>query len=824
MGEAERAEWHAPKGTIMRKRKLRLPLIGVFVIVVAVIATALILVTRKPDQVSISIATATPGGTYLLLGTHLAGILEDLPETPFGPAWAWETQGSEHNIELLLKDRSPHKKAPLYREPGDSDSADLAFVANTSLSRWAEQNPGQRDRIQILANLYTGVVQVVVRNDAGIDRLEDLSGKRIYVGRKNSGTRPIAEGILRTIGVLEPGERTTPSKDSYAKAAERLEKNELDAAIFASGTPTEAVKRLMQTGKCKLLDLRRHRAAILDRVPGLVRQEIPAYFYDNQPRKVYSVGARALLVCRKELDPEFAEKIVTALFDHSAELLLGHAKAQDIRPGNAFQKSPKGLRFHPGVERFREKQRERLIIATGAIGGRYHRIGLTIRDMLQEAGIPAMAIHTDGSLENACFLEDEETPTLAIMQYDIALAIRRRRQLYKAPIADHVGHEIQLRNLRRIATLHEEKVHILVRKDCLDEKTSAAASGPTVLCLRGLKVCLGPKESGTQVLARAILEAHDVKPGEEHHLAVQEMVDRLYNAEIDAGFFVSGTPSLAIKRVLNDENIRLVSIDRSSSEELTRSAALALAEIKPGVYLCLKEGEPPVTTLTTTAVLVTTEDLPRNVEKITKTIFEGAAFLGIEDVQKKMARNLPSLPLHPDAERAYRDLKLLPSSRMGTLEITAHVLAIIVIVLGALKGGLILSREHISNRIKGDALGIALGREEHGAVAGLVALREETRERAGRHWWKPGQLDKSRWGELEVLIDERIHKANSILVKRLLGEARRLRDEDASVARERAVELRRQVWRHAEEGQINEAQLGMILAALSELDADTSGA
>ncbi|MHC4931310.1 MAG: TAXI family TRAP transporter solute-binding subunit [Planctomycetota bacterium] len=803
----------------MRKLTRRLLLISAIVIVLAVIATALFLATRTPDPVPISIATATPGGTYLPLGSRLAGILEDLRDTPFGPAWAWQTAGSDQNIDMLLREPRPRANAPHYSEPADRDSADLAFVANTSLAQRANEDPGLTDRIQVLARLYTGVVQVLVRSDSGIGSLADLRGRKVYAGKDKSGTRPIAEGVLNSVGVSE----ISPSSDSYTRAAEKVLSGELDAAIFASGTPTAAVKSAMQSGACKLLDLEQYRDEIYQAVPDLEEQDIPAYFYENQPEKIHSVGARALLVCRAELDPELAEKIVAALFDHSAELLLGHAKAQDIDPWDAFRPLPKGFRFHPGVRRFREKQKDMLIIATGAIGGQYHKIGLRVRDMLQEAGIETMAIHTDGSRENAWYLQDEETPTLAIMQYDIALDIRGRGMLYEDALVDRLGNEIHLPTLRRIATLHEEKVHILVLKDSLAKQAAAPGAAPTVRDLAECEICVGPEGSGTRLLARRILDIHNLKRGKTRCLGVQEMVDALYNEDIDAGFFVSVTPSLAIRRILNDERIRLVSIDRAHSDELTRSAALSLAEIQPGQYLCLKEGEPPVTTLATTAVLVTTEDVPRDVKKITETIFEGAAFLGIEDVQKKMARSLASLPLHPDAEQVYRDLGLVPTSGMSTLEKVAHALAILVIVLGALKGGLMLSREHTGNRIKGEALSIAIGDVEQDAVARLLNLREETRERAGRRWWKPGQLDESRWRELEDLIDERILKANSILVKQLLGEARRLRDADPSVTRERAAELRRQVWQHAEEGEIKEAQVSMILTALGELGADRNG-
>jgi len=183
----------------------------------------------------------------------------------------------------------------------------------------------------------------------------------------------------------------------------------------------------------------------------------------------------------------------------------------------------------------------------------HHDIGGVIKALLEQNGIPARAIHTDGSVENAELLQDPERSALAIMQYDTALAVYlgMSRPVFKVdvPIDNAHGDPLRVDGMRRIAALHEEIVHIVCRRDALPDRS----------------------------------------PRIEH-----------------------------------------------------------------GQYGCQLENEPAIETISTQALLVTTEDLPFDVGKITRVLFEGADYLPIEGRAKAMARDLSSIPLHPAATRGPR--------------------------------------------------------------------------------------------------------------------------------------------------------------------------
>ncbi|MFC2170889.1 arylsulfotransferase family protein, partial [Calditrichota bacterium] len=273
------------------------------------------------------------------------------------------------------------------------------------------------------------------------------------------------------------------------------------------------------------------------------------------------------------------------LFDNIADLLIANRKAHDIRFENAFENPPHGIELHPGVNNFVETEKKKILITTGAFDGKYHEIGNRIKMVLEQQGIESRVIHTGGSIENVGLLL--QRPCLAIVQYDIALASYwgAPELFYKdKSITDEVTIP-EVRCMRRIATLHTEKVHIFMRRDKLIDQD------PVVQSLKGSRVCLGQVDSGTSVIAKAVLAHHGIQIKSAALLSVPDMVMRIQNSEIDAGFFVSFVPNKSIRPLLDNENIRLLSVDPKKVTNLI-GPAIHASKIPPGVYTCQKENNP----------------------------------------------------------------------------------------------------------------------------------------------------------------------------------------------------------------------------------------
>jgi len=786
------------------------------------VALSLRLYPSKPGPwKQVTIATATPGGTYYLLGDELAGILERLPGKPIECVVAEPSSGAVKNVELLMDPNS---------------TANVAFVMKSALLQASRENPETRQELCILARLYRDVVQIVVRKDIGIANIKDLKNKRVFIGPERSGTRLITTQILKSIGFSE-GNYTPDDATKFAQAADRLIVGELDAAFFMAGTPTQAVQRVLEDGKCKLLSLEDGlRKQLSSGDLGLEDANIPANFYPNQSQAVQTVAADVFLVCRSDLEEDLAFVILEALFDNITDLLLVHAKAQDIKLTDAFE-VPKGFKLHPGAAKFRDKEQDALLVATGALNGKYYQLGRMIQLLLEERGIRASVMQTDGSLENAELLS--KRPTIAIMQYDAALASR----IGKPGIVYHkdLSHVdiLPVGNIQRIATLHEEQVHIVMRRDKLAEiekklrwereaitTLSKLAEAIRKLPQEQLRVCLGPPNSASQVIAQAILKHHNIDIQltcfRQLFLSVPDMVNRLQNEEIDLGFFVSYVPSEAMKSVLNLEKFRLLSLGVKERAEMT-SGVFTASKIEPERYGCQRKNEAAIQTLATQAVLVTTEKLRGDVRTITKAIFEGEAYLGLTKLTKEgvkkltkedMAKHLPSLPLHPDAEQYYKKAKLLPSDpRFDWLRATWTTLGCLVMITAGYKGLIMLRRSRTGNEIGRRILAIPIEASARDSVQRLLKIRDEIQERVRRRWWLWGELDKHRWRYLRDLIHDRIGESKENLTRAFVAEIRDVTadpelDETTRQQRYRSIEAR--IWEFFQKAELDPSQQRML--------------
>ncbi|MHA2065944.1 MAG: TAXI family TRAP transporter solute-binding subunit [Candidatus Thorarchaeota archaeon] len=782
---------------------------------------------RQWDQVTI--ATATQGGTYHLLGDELAGILERLPAKPIRDANAAPTSGAVKNIELLMDPNS---------------EANVAFVMKSALLQASRENPETWEALCILARLYMDVVQIVVRSDTNIETTDEFvnffqenKDRKIFIGPERSGTRLITTQILNSIGFSEE-DYTADDATQFSQAADRLIGGELDAAFFMAGTPTQAVQRVLESGKFKLLSLEdEFRRQLSSEDLGLEDVNIPANFYPNQPDSVQTVSTDVFLVCRNDLDKDLAFVILEALFDNITDLLLVHAKAQDIKLTDAFE-VPEGFNLHPGAAKLRDKEQDALLIATGALNGKYYKLGRMIELLLEERGIRSSVMQTDGSLENSELLRKRST--IAIMQYDAALASRigKPEIVYHEDLSD--VDILPVGNIQRIATLHEEQVHVVMCRDKLAQiemklklepesitTLSKLAEAIRKLPQEQLRVCLGPPNSASQVIAQAILKHHNIgiqlKCFRQLFLSVPDMVNRLQNEEIDVAFFVSYVPSEAIKSVLNLEKFQLLSLGAKERAKMTGGGVFTASIIEPGRYGCQRKGKPAIQTLATQAVLVTTEKLRYDVKTITKAIFEGEAYLGLtkltnEGVQKltkeDMAKHLPSLPLHPDAEQYYQKAKLLPSDpRFDWLRATWTTLGCLVMITTGYRGLIMLRRRRTGNEIGRRILAIPTEASARDSVQRLLKIREEIQERVRRRWWRWGELDKHRWRYLRDLIHDRIGESKENLTRTFVAEIRGVTTNselDETMRQQRYRSIETCVWQFFQEAELDPSQQKML--------------
>ena len=195
-----------------------------------------------------------------------------------------------------------------------------------------------------------------------------------------------------------------------------------------------------------------------------------------------------------------------------------------------------------------------LSIGTAGTGGIYYPLGGALASLLsaQDSARQYTAEVSGGSVENVNRLRSG--------QIDLAFAIATT--VYEAY---HGGQDFAEPDtmLRIIAPLYPNVTHVLVGR------TSDARS---VADLRGRRVSVGPPGSGTEQLARQLLEAYGLTYDDvdERYLSFAESASALADGAIDAAILSVGYPAAAVLEATTTGGARLLPVDAERSAQLAR--------------------------------------------------------------------------------------------------------------------------------------------------------------------------------------------------------------------------------------------------------------
>ncbi len=290
-----------------------------------------------------------------------------------------------------------------------------------------------------------------------------------------------------------------------------------------------------------------------------------------------------------------------------------------------------------GAEK-KANEQQVITIATGGTTGPYFAIANGIADIYNETlpFITTSIRSTGGGVDNIQLLTQRKVE-MGLVMADIA------------SFAYEGNKEIQgLENgskLRAVAALYPNYVHLITLDPSLKD----------VGDLKGKKIGIGDIGSGTEINARTILKANgiDYSQIEEQYLSYRESVTELKNGGIDAAFLTSGLP--------NDMVLQLSGTNRVYFIPITDDAIYSVDSIPAGTY----GNEKDIPTAVITNLLLTHRDLPDElVFQMTKAIFDNIEQLqsvhpAAEHIQLSSSQQGLTVPLHPGAEKYYRQLGIL---------------------------------------------------------------------------------------------------------------------------------------------------------------------
>ena len=285
------------------------------------------------DSRRLSIATGGTGGVYFVYGGGLAKQISSSLEGY--EATAEVTSASVDNMNLIADE----KTAIAFT------LADTASDAVQGRGSFKEQVPAQA-----LARLYTNYTQVVTTAGTGIERIEDLKGKRVSVGSPNSGTEVIALRILEAAG-LDPQADLRRQQLGVAESVQAVKDGTLDAFFWSGGLPTGAVTDLATSRKIALLPTDEYVAPLRERYgEAYAEATIEGGTYEGVSQGVAVIGVPNYLVVNRSMSEDLAYQLTKLLFEKKAELVKVHPEANNLDLATAQQVTP--LELHPGARRY----------------------------------------------------------------------------------------------------------------------------------------------------------------------------------------------------------------------------------------------------------------------------------------------------------------------------------------------------------------------------------------------------------------------------------------------------------------------------------------
>lgn len=307
-------------------------------------------VNAADDPITFRIGTGGSGGTYLPIGSLIAKAISGTNELNHGKtfyepqliALAQRSTGSVSNVE-------------------DINSGLLeAGLAQADVVHWAYNGTGPfenevpQENLRGLATLYLESVHLIVRDDAQINDIHDLVGKRVSLDEKGSGTR------LDMLSILDAYDLTIDSiKAFYLKtsdAIDRLRTNELDAIFLVAGYPVNVVSELVAEGKARVVPIIGPPVEVISNdYPFFSIDSIPANTYKNK-EAIATLGVPAQMIINSQVNDELAYNITSMLWNPNTlkMLRMGHPKGNDVQLSSAL--TGMDLPLHPGAERYYREQ------------------------------------------------------------------------------------------------------------------------------------------------------------------------------------------------------------------------------------------------------------------------------------------------------------------------------------------------------------------------------------------------------------------------------------------------------------------------------------
>ncbi|HEY7864768.1 MAG TPA: TAXI family TRAP transporter solute-binding subunit [Psychromonas sp.] len=313
-------------------------------LITSLLLASTISIANAAEERSYILSTASTGGTYYPVGVALATLskIKLEPKHHFSLA-AISSAGSSENVKLL----------------NDNEAQFAILQGLYGAWAWQGEGPfkttGPQTKLRSVSMLWQNVEHFIIRSELAktgtVADLNQLSGKKFSIGKKNSGTEGSGRQIMSSLNI-DP-ETFNLAYLGYGGSANALQNGSIDGMNIPAGMPVSAVTRAFA-----VLDKDIQILNVTDKQFEQVNQKfdlwskvvIPANTYPGQDKAVNTIAQPNFLAVREDISENDVYLLTKTIYENLAFLNGIHKSTKAMAIEKAITGLP--LPLHPGAARY----------------------------------------------------------------------------------------------------------------------------------------------------------------------------------------------------------------------------------------------------------------------------------------------------------------------------------------------------------------------------------------------------------------------------------------------------------------------------------------
>ena len=304
--------------------------------IIVLMSFAILSIAERAYAADISIGTGGVAGVYYPVGGAICRLINKNTEKHGLKCTEQATAASVFNVNEV--------------SAGNLDIGIVQGDIQHNAFRGTQQFQRSKPNLRALFSMHAEAFTVVARNDAKINKFEDLAGKRVNLGEAGSGNRNTMQ-LLMNEYKWTTKTFSMAGDISTAEMAGALCDNKIDAYVYVVGHPNASIRDAANNCNSHIIPVEGPQAeGFFKKYTYYPKAIIQGGLYKGTDKDVNTFGPRATLVTNDKLSDDVAYQIVKSVFDNFDEFKKQHPvleklTKEEMLTGNTAP-------FHPGAIRY----------------------------------------------------------------------------------------------------------------------------------------------------------------------------------------------------------------------------------------------------------------------------------------------------------------------------------------------------------------------------------------------------------------------------------------------------------------------------------------